>query len=602
MANIADVLKTKFGGTGSSIDDVIKTMETNSDSILTQMQGLVADARYYATQVEDVADDLRSFVGSPLTAATAEAMTNTEKVYVYTGSETGYTAGNWYYHNGTSWVSGGVYNATAVDLDTTLTQAGKAADADAVGKAIGNVKSDLTDVEANLEEVTVDGYNLLKDAENGVGAYYASGSTLTYAPSYTGYHYAIVPVDPNSRYYVSASPRWWVLTDDDNNVLSSGTGFNPFTKKFIDTGNATKFYYTIDNASWNNEINYGSKFALIIAKTNNGSGTFVVDKKPKAISGLTQRMSKNRYAFSVPRSRVMLTVGINQKWFYKNALALDSNTCTIDGGIYTNPEPDGVAFNISSPNANGAFVARAYDQNLALVEQQSQIKLIAKTDNVMDCSALAIGDSTVAQDKMTRSMLNAFADRNKTLTLLGTQGTSPNNHEGRSGWSAKQYCTQSANNPFYNNGFDFSYYMTNQEYSSVDFVVIQLGINDLFNAYGNFEDSDTAIDTTLGYLCDMINSILSWNASQKIIINLLTPVNPTWNGYPMMLIRNIFVRYNAKALLELTKYSLDNVRVSNCHLILDPYNDISDTVHPKDAGYEKMGLEVVSQINCYQNS
>ena len=32
MANIADVLKTKFGGTGSSIDDVIKTMETNSGS------------------------------------------------------------------------------------------------------------------------------------------------------------------------------------------------------------------------------------------------------------------------------------------------------------------------------------------------------------------------------------------------------------------------------------------------------------------------------------------------------------------------------------------------------------------------------------------
>ena len=467
--------------------------------------------------------------------------------------------------------------------------------------ADAKARQDVSDLKEDLEEYTVDGYNLLKGAENGVGAYYASGSTLRYEPSYTSYHYAIMPVEPNSRYYVSMNPRWWVLTDDNDAVLSSGAGFSPVTKRYIDTGNATKLYYTIDNGTWNNEVNYGSKFALIIAKTNNGSGTIVGDKKPKAISGFTQRMSKNKYAFAVPRSRVMLTVGINQKWFYKNALALDSNTCTISS-TYSDYEPDGVVFNVLSPSANEEFFARAYDQNLALVEQQSRITLIAKTDNVMDCSALVIGDSTVAQNKMTESMLNAFANRNKTLTLLGTQGTSPNNHEGRSGWSAKQYCIQSANNPFYNDGFDFSHYMTNQGYSSVDFVVVQLGINDLFNAYINFEDSDTAIDTTLGYLCDIINSILSWNASQKIIINLLTPVNPTWDGYPMVLIRNIFVRYNAKALIELTKYSLDNVRVSNCHLILDPDNDISDTVHPKNAGYEKMGLEVVSQINCYQNS
>lgn len=124
-------------------------------SILTQMKGLAADARYYATQIEGVADDLRSFVGSPLTAATAEAMTNTEKVYVYTGSETGYTAGNWYYHNGTNWVSGGVYNATVVDLDTTLTQAGKAADAKAVGDEIADVKSDLLQNIVRLNDSTI---------------------------------------------------------------------------------------------------------------------------------------------------------------------------------------------------------------------------------------------------------------------------------------------------------------------------------------------------------------------------------------------------------------------------------------------------------------
>ena len=59
-----------------------------------------------------------SFVGAPRQAATAAAMTDQNAIYVYTGSETGYVAGNWYYYNGTAWVSGGVYNSTAVDYAT----------------------------------------------------------------------------------------------------------------------------------------------------------------------------------------------------------------------------------------------------------------------------------------------------------------------------------------------------------------------------------------------------------------------------------------------------------------------------------------------------
>ena len=78
-------------------------------------------------------------IGSPLTAATAADMTDTDRVYVYTGSETGYTAGNWYYHNGTAWTSGGAYNSVAVNTDTDLINAGVPADAKTAGNAIDNV-------------------------------------------------------------------------------------------------------------------------------------------------------------------------------------------------------------------------------------------------------------------------------------------------------------------------------------------------------------------------------------------------------------------------------------------------------------------------------
>lgn len=57
---------------------------------------------------------LQAAVGSPLVANTASNMTDTTKIYVYTGSETGYTTGHWYYYNGSAWTDGGVYNSQGI--------------------------------------------------------------------------------------------------------------------------------------------------------------------------------------------------------------------------------------------------------------------------------------------------------------------------------------------------------------------------------------------------------------------------------------------------------------------------------------------------------
>lgn len=91
----------------------------------------------------NIEKELSEKYGSPLVASVASEMTETNRVYVYTGSETGYTNGNWYYYDGTNWVSGGVYNSVAVDTDDTLSIADKAADAKAVGDEISDLKDDL---------------------------------------------------------------------------------------------------------------------------------------------------------------------------------------------------------------------------------------------------------------------------------------------------------------------------------------------------------------------------------------------------------------------------------------------------------------------------
>ena len=98
-----------------------------------------ADAKAVGDEIASV----RSAVGSPLVAATASAMTDINKVYVYTGSESGYTNGNWYYHNGSAWTSGGVYNAAAVNTDATLSVSGQAADAKKTGDEITDLKGAL---------------------------------------------------------------------------------------------------------------------------------------------------------------------------------------------------------------------------------------------------------------------------------------------------------------------------------------------------------------------------------------------------------------------------------------------------------------------------
>lgn len=80
-------------------------------------------------------------------APTVASMTDKEQIYVYTGTEDGYTFGNWYYWDGTAWTSGGAYNATEVNTDKTLTEEGAPADAKAAGDEFSKLKGDLDNID-----------------------------------------------------------------------------------------------------------------------------------------------------------------------------------------------------------------------------------------------------------------------------------------------------------------------------------------------------------------------------------------------------------------------------------------------------------------------
>lgn len=128
-------------------------LSSNEYRVIDDLAGEVEDNKNKIAKLDDKKANKDDY-GSPLTASTVSAMTDKKKVYVYTGSESGYTAGNWYSWNGTAWVSGGVYNSAAIQTDETLTQTGKAADSAIVGEKISELKESLKNVAVTDGSIT----------------------------------------------------------------------------------------------------------------------------------------------------------------------------------------------------------------------------------------------------------------------------------------------------------------------------------------------------------------------------------------------------------------------------------------------------------------
>lgn len=161
-------------------------------------------------------------LGAPYAASTVSSMTDRTRIYVYTGDESGYTKGNWYYWNGSSWVSGGVYNSVAVETDKTLTVAGKAADGEVVGQEIGQLKESLGNVNEEISGL------------KGIG----SGLT-------TEQKRYIVALFKSAVYSKNMSDMVTALEDSFNTIPATGIKLSPTTIKFSGIGDTQKITATL---------------------------------------------------------------------------------------------------------------------------------------------------------------------------------------------------------------------------------------------------------------------------------------------------------------------------------------------------------------------
>ena len=108
-------------GTGGTIDNEWHTL-TYETKVKETLQG--NQAEYAETEsdiisalLEEVRTKMNQVIGgaTPTPVKYKAQMTDPNAVYLYVGSEPNEYAGHWYYHNGTTFVSGGVYGAGVVD-------------------------------------------------------------------------------------------------------------------------------------------------------------------------------------------------------------------------------------------------------------------------------------------------------------------------------------------------------------------------------------------------------------------------------------------------------------------------------------------------------
>ena len=141
------------------------------------------------------------FPGTPTAAATVADMTDHSKTYVYVGSETGYTAGDWYYWDGSAWTSGGPFQATSIITDTTLAVAGEAADAKATGDAIAAAKTAV--LNAMAPAYSTSATYAVGDYVNYNGSIYRCTTAITTAESWTSGHWTAVTLGTDLEGQVS---------------------------------------------------------------------------------------------------------------------------------------------------------------------------------------------------------------------------------------------------------------------------------------------------------------------------------------------------------------------------------------------------------------
>ena len=258
-----------------------KSLSTNdyTDAEKTKLNGIQRNANYtqidstlskrsYAADAKAVGDALvqmRSNISSPpLMAATAAEMVNTKKIYVYTGNETGYNHGYWYYYDNSRWKAGGIYSAVTVEdklralvnnaveemTERTQVAEGKAED---VQNRLTPLEGRMTTAEGDIDNLEIKSTKFVEDGyvQNGI-AYFTNNNQVLFEITGIGGGGGGGDDPEQSEYWSTKSKNWAVgLTGGGNpSDINNSKYWSTQSASYAHGGTNTRTGENTDNAEY----------------------------------------------------------------------------------------------------------------------------------------------------------------------------------------------------------------------------------------------------------------------------------------------------------------------------------------------------------------
>lgn len=461
---------------------------------------------------------------------------------------------------------------------------------------------------ADLNETRIDHY-LVSELVEGAYIRISDGGIA----KHTAYSYVEMPAIPCAT----------VKYTYDSNQSIAGLVFYDADNKYIDSKVALKGTQEIvvpENAV---TIRATAKTADAVTVANSAR------EIAQGISLLAKRiatLNKTNLAptIHVP-SKSVAVVGHEWNMYFDNVIRCDNINnydiqCSISPGLSSwSIYGEWLRINPTKAGAHTVTVSVCEKQtNTALASASFTLHVIedAKVENK---SVIFIGDSLTdtcyypaeIQHNLSAGGIVSLGTRTETVNIDGKILTV--SHEGRAGWSTRDYFTAEAHdmeNAFYNpetSTFDFSHYMRSQGYSNVDAVSIFLGTNGV-----HYEDN---VDN----LKAMIASIHEYDANIVVLINLINmPATQDGLGYRGFTSTANSFKYDAMNLNDsyIANFDgvLENVDVSEVYFALDTKRDYgtisipasarnpvhitvqTNNVHPNSLGYLKFADVIYNNL------
>ena len=328
------------------------------------------------------------FPGTPTAAATVADMTDHSKTYVYVGSESGYTAGDWYYWDGSAWTSGGPFQATSIITDTTLAVAGEAADAKATGDAIAAAKTAV--LNAMAPAYSTSATYAVGDYVNYNGGIYRCTTAITTAESWTSGHWTAVTLGADLESQVSDLKTQITIQDDRTNHLFGLMNYGYDTPADLPQGSTASKYISVKRDGTRVLLDGSTVSAQWIGKLNNDVQRAASSTTVKALTNGT--VFTSGHTFRVISKKISGTGTYNNNDYIPEVVVYKEGTSTTVGSIITQTSneycreftADGSEYMICLRCENGGgFTNMLVEVTMQDMADESVYELIASMDNTV---------------------------------------------------------------------------------------------------------------------------------------------------------------------------------------------------------------------------